>query len=262
MTIPRVITLLTDFGLADSYGAMMKGVIAEIAPTATVIDLTHQIPPQNVAAARFQLMTAYAYFPRGTVHVAVVDPGVGSQRRAIAVELDDGILVAPDNGLISGVLQTKRPQAAVVLNRPQYWRSANPSATFHGRDIFAPVAAHLAQGVPLQDVGEAIAPDSLVDLPLSTWQRSGNTITGCIQAIDHFGNGITTVPAAAVAGCEWHSIWGDRLIPGAHTYSDVPMGEPLLLVGSHGWVELAVNQGNAQQLLGFTWGSPLRLDLS
>jgi S-adenosylmethionine hydrolase len=143
-----IITLLTDFGLQDPYGGVMKGAIATLAPTATVIDLTHQIPPQDVAAARFALMSAFPYFPSGTVHTVVVDPGVGTARRAIAIATEASYLVGPDNGVFSGVLTQTTVRAAVALTNPRYWRTPDPSQTFHGRDIFAPVAAHLALGCP------------------------------------------------------------------------------------------------------------------
>ncbi len=154
----RLVTLLTDFGLSDVYVGVMKGVITQINPRLRVVDLTHQIPPQNITAARFSLMNAYPYFPKGTVHVAVVDPGVGSHRRAIAIQLDSGFLVGPDNGLFSGVLSQTKVIAVVELTNPEYWQTSAPSQTFHGRDIFAPVGAHLASGVPLKQLGETIDP--------------------------------------------------------------------------------------------------------
>lgn len=246
--VTRWITLLTDFGLSDNYVGVMKGAIATLAPTAQVIDLTHHIPPQDIRAARFQWMTAYPYFPSGTIHVAVVDPGVGSQRRAVVLELAEGILVAPDNGIASGILQQHSCRRAIALTRSSYWRTAQPSATFHGRDIFAPVAAHLANGVPLPELGEDISPASLVNEPIP-WTQTGDRLSGCIQSIDHFGNLITSIPASAVVGVRWSLYLGDRAIPVGITYSDVPPGTPLALVGSHGWLEIAVNQGNAAQML-------------
>ncbi len=149
-----------------------EGAIAAINPDITVIDLTHQIPPQNIALARFALMSAFPYFPKGTVHVAVVDPGVGGHRRAIALAVGEdstnptGFLVGPDNGLWSGVFSQYPIIAAVEVTNPQYWRTSGPSRTFHGRDIFAPVGAHLASGVPLAQLGKAIAPETLVTLEI------------------------------------------------------------------------------------------------
>ena len=169
-----VITLLSDFGDRDVYVGVIKGVIAQINPKVAIVDLTHQIPPQNIAAARFCLMNAYAYFPVGTVHVAVVDPGVGSRRRAIAVEFAQGFLVGPDNGIFSGVLSQSPAIAAVELTNLNYWRTPKPSKTFHGRDIFAPVGANLASGVPLKQLGQEIDPATLVQSEYRQLQPDSN----------------------------------------------------------------------------------------
>jgi hypothetical protein len=254
-----VITLLTDFGLQDAYGGVMKGVMAAIAPTTTVIDLTHAIPPQDIAAARFQLMNAYPFFPPGTVHVVVVDPGVGSQRRAIALKLADGILVGPDNGVFSSVLSQHPVLAAVRLDNPHYWRSPSPSTTFHGRDIFAPVAAHLATGVDLEAVGTAIDPDSLVRTGAPTWTVTETGISGTVQHIDHFGNLITTIPASAVGWESWTAQIRETPIPRHRTYAAVAPGQCLSLIGSHGWVEIAVNGGSARDQLTARVGDMVKL---
>ncbi|MBW4691620.1 MAG: SAM-dependent chlorinase/fluorinase [Lyngbya sp. HA4199-MV5] len=263
MEQPRVLTLLSDFGLSDCYVGVMKGAIAQVNPSLTVIDLTHQIPPQNIALARFALMTAYPYFPAGTVHVAVVDPGVGGTRRAIALAIGEnatqpsGFLVGPDNGLFSGIFTTHPVIAAVELTKTQYWRSSTPSATFHGRDIFAPVGAHLASGVPLLQVGQPIQPETLVSLDVpqclmedvSATDQPRYKITGCVQAIDHFGNLITNISGAHVWHTDWSLSVNGETVPGRKTYGDRPPGDLLALVGSHGWVEIAVNGGSAQAKL-------------
>jgi S-adenosyl-L-methionine hydrolase (adenosine-forming) len=259
MTTHRLLTLLTDFGSQDVYVAVMKGVIAQINPTLTIIDLTHEIPAQNIAAARFNLMSAYPYFPDGTVHIAVVDPGVGTQRRAIAVQLADGFLVAPDNGLLSGVLSQHSVVAAVELTNVNYWRNFEPSATFHGRDIFASVGAHLATGVALEQMGKAIAPESLTPLTLLPCIPTAEGFLGCIQHIDRFGNLITNIPAQTVQHQNWTAIVGQKSIPSCQTYADGAIGELLALMGSHDWLEIAVNQGSAQAQLQLTWGSPIRV---
>lgn len=259
-----LLTLLTDFGLQDAYVAIMKGTIAQINPRIQVIDVTHQIAPQDIAAARFQLMNAYPYFPRGTVHVAVVDPGVGSTRRAIAVQLTSGFLVGPDNGVLSGVLSQGFPIApeiiaAVELDNPNYWRVLSPSSTFHGRDIFAAVGAHLASGVPLQKVGTEIDAAMIVQLPIPqvTRTQTGKTtvLTGCIQAIDHFGNLITNISESDVIGKNWHIKIGDASYASQTTYADAQPQEVLALVGSHGWVEIAANGASAQAKLCLSYGS-------
>jgi S-adenosylmethionine hydrolase len=249
MSNSSVITLLSDFGLDDVYVGILKGAIARVNPQLAIIDLTHQIPPQNRLAARFCLLNAYAYFPAGTVHVAVVDPGVGSARRGVAIAFAGGYLVGPDNGIFSGILARSPAVAAVELSNPDYWHTPNPSTTFHGRDIFAPVGAHLASGVPLEQLGRNLDPASLVSLSLPTPQRRDREFCGRIQYIDYFGNLITTIPGAWVLHKLWSVKIGDRLIPSGNTYSDVAKGELVAIVGSHGWVEVAANCASARSLL-------------
>ncbi|OUL35076.1 hypothetical protein BV372_12010 [Nostoc sp. T09] len=244
-----ILTLLSDFGDRDVYVGVMKGVIAQINPKLTVVDLTHQIPPQSIAAARFCLMNAYPYFSMGTVHVAVVDPGVGSRRRAIAVEFVQGFLVGPDNGIFSGVLSQKSAIAAVELTNFNYWRTPQPSTTFHGRDIFAPVGANLASGVPIQELGQEIDPATLVQLNIGECKETSTGVMGCIQYIDHFGNLVSNIPGSYVQGKTWCVQVRGLTIPGCATYSDVQVGEAIALVGSHGWVEIAINSGNAHSRL-------------
>ncbi len=241
-----VLTLLSDFGDRDEYVGVMKGVIAQINASTRVIDITHQIPPQNIAAGRFCLMNAYPYFPQGTVHVAVVDPGVGGKRRAIAVELTSGFLVAPDNGLLSGVLSQHNVIAAIELTNQNYWYTSTPSSTFHGRDIFAPVGAHLANGVAIQELGTEINPATLVKLELAECTYQSDSILGSIQYIDHFGNLVTNIPGSSVGDKSWYVQVGDQNISNSQTYADGKIGEVIALIGSHNWVEIAVNSGNAQ----------------
>lgn len=254
-----MLTLLSDFGYQDVYVGVMKGAIATIDPQLKVVDLTHAILPQNVAAGSFALMNAYSYFPLGTVHVAVIDPGVGSQRRGIAIKIKEGFLVGPDNGLFSGILAQSPAIAAVELTNPQYWRLSSPSYTFHGRDIFAPVGAHLGNGVPLKELGEEIDVNSLVRLPLSTYEVTPEKIIGFIQYIDHFGNLITNIPASEVKGKSWFVLVGNQEIPATQTYSDRPLEELIALIGSHGWLEIAVNGGSAKEVLGISWGDKIEV---
>ena len=259
MTVSKIITLLTDFGDRDVYVGVMKGAIATIEPELKTIDLTHQIPPQNLFAARFALLNAYPYFPQGTVHVAVVDPGVGSNRRGIAVKLNNGYVVCPDNGLCSGILS--EAIAAVELTARQYWRVSNPSSTFHGRDIFAPVAAHLATGVPLEQLGNEIALESLVKLDLPSLQVE-RQIIGCIQYIDRFGNLITNIPSELVKEKSWQidlNRGKGIIINSGKTYSDVAPGKAITLIGSHGWIEIAVNGGSARKELDLTWQDKIQI---
>ncbi|ARV58197.1 hypothetical protein BZZ01_05720 [Nostocales cyanobacterium HT-58-2] len=254
-----MITLLSDFGDRDIYVGVMKGVIAQINAEIKLVDLTHQIPPQDIAAARFCLMNAYSYFPYGTVHLAVVDPGVGSIRRAIAVEFTHGFLVGPDNGIFSGLLSQSSAIAAVELTNPDYWRNPQPSRTFHGRDIFAPVAAHLASGVPLLDLGNPINLATLVQLDVSGCILTETGIAGSIQYVDHFGNLVTNIPGNYVQGKTWCVKAARFIIPGCETYSNVRVGQAIALIESHGWVEIAINGGNAQLQLQIQLGDTVEL---
>ena len=174
----------------------------------------------------------------------VVDPGVGSQRQAIAVDLGDSVVVGPNNGVFTQLLTQRLPQSVVCLDNPRYWRSSSPSVTFHGRDIFAPVAAHLSTGLPISQVGSSLP---LKDLVLNSMALSQTFGEGYIQAIDHFGNLITSIPGDDVIQVErWQLSYQGQWIMGRTTYSDVVSGEAIALVGSHGWIEIAINQGNAQ----------------
>ncbi|MEG3840517.1 SAM-dependent chlorinase/fluorinase [Microcoleus sp. herbarium14] len=263
MSKNRIITLLTDFGLSDVYAGVMKGAIAQINPQLKVIDITHQIPSQNIAAARFCLMSAFAYFPAATVHVAVVDPGVGSKRRAIAIKCANCFLVGPDNGLFSGVLSRESAIASVEITNPQYWRTTQPSSTFHGRDIFAAAGAHLANGVALEELGEAIDPASLVQLEIPNCGVTATGATGFVQYVDRFGNLITNIPNNCLQNKNW-SVKVDRLsdpiiIPSGETYSDSKPGDLIAIIGSEGWLEIAVNGGSAQSVLKLECGAIVQL---
>ncbi|OPY91105.1 MAG: Adenosyl-chloride synthase [Syntrophus sp. PtaU1.Bin208] len=255
----RIVTLLTDFGLRDAYVGILKGVIIGISPSVKIVDLTHEIQPQDIRAASFCLAAAYPYFPRGTIHVAVVDPGVGTSRRAVALLLEDAVLVGPDNGVFTDILATKAVKKAVVLTRREFWLSENPGFTFHGRDIFAPVAAHLASGIPLSQLGEPIDSATLVRLNLSGWTETAGGFRGCVQHIDSFGNLVTNVPGHLVEGKPWKIQTGDRDIPGGKTYGDVPPGDLVALVGSHGFVEIAANGGNALFQLAMKLDDPMKV---
>ena len=259
MSQDRIIALLTDFGLQDVYVGVMKGAIAQINPHLQVIDLTHDIPPQDILAARFALLNAYSYFPENTVYVAVVDPGVGSDRREIAIQFPQGWLVGPDNGIFTGILDASPAIKAVELSNSNYWLTTNPSNTFHGRDIFAPVGAHLASGVDLESLGTIISLESLVTLSLPPLQVTETSLTGCIQYCDRFGNLITNIPVDLISARDWKIANLKHDIPLAKTYSDVTRGQPLALRGSHGYLEIAVNSGSAKQELQLTVGEIILL---
>ena len=192
-----VITLTTDFGTSDWFVGTMKGVIAGIAPKATIIDLTHDLPPGDIRGGAFALAASYRFFPKGTVHVAVVDPGVGSRRKAIAVQTAKGFFVGPDNGVLSWALVKEKAKAVHALENEAYFLKP-VSQTFHGRDVFAPVAAHLSRGVPIKKLGPALKDFVRLDWPEPRRQRGG--IEGEVVYIDRFGNAITNLEERPVAG--------------------------------------------------------------
>ncbi|NJN01850.1 MAG: SAM-dependent chlorinase/fluorinase [Leptolyngbyaceae cyanobacterium SL_1_1] len=261
--MPAPITLLTDFGSRDIYVGTLKGVIARIAPQAVVIDLNHEIAPQDVLAASFNLRMAYRYFPDGTVHVAVVDPGVGTPRRAIALQTPQGYFVGPDNGLFSGVLAETTVLAAVELNHPVYWRSPQPSQTFHGRDIFAPAGAYLAKGTPLALLGTAVDLATLKRLPEVGYTPTEAGLSGTVQYIDRFGNLITSIPNRVLGQKQWQRKWVVHLdileIKAVQAYAEQPAGELVALMGSHGWVEIAISCGSAAADLKAAVGDPVEV---
>lgn len=250
----RLITLLTDFGTQDAFVGVMKGVIKSLAPHAEVIDLTHHIPPQDIRAGAFVLKTVYQYFPPGTVHLAVVDPGVGGARRPVAAKIGDFVYVCPDNGLLSHVLAQDTLTQAVTLDNRQFHLS-RVSRTFHGRDIFAPVAAHLANGGALDTLGTQT--DRLQTFPLSQPLVFGNTITCHVIYADVFGNLFTDLTEdGAGPGLSSAVIKaGGAVIHGlSESYSQAPEGDPLALFGSSGHLEIAVRDGNAREQLGIKVG--------
>lgn len=251
-----VITLTTDFGQRDAYVGAMKGVILGINPQATLVDLSHEITPQAVEEAAYVLWTACPYFPSGTVHVVVVDPGVGSARRPIAIQTERAFFVGPDNGVFSYVLATEGPGLVVHLTNPRYWRP-QVSSTFHGRDIFAPVAAHLSLGVPIGELGEPI--EDPVILPLARPEGRGDQVVGRVVHVDHFGNVITNLePAHLPAGQDLViQVAGHRVQGLSPTYSAARPGELVALWGSDGLLEIAVREGNAAALLGIRVGDPV-----
>ncbi len=251
-----IVTLTTDFGCGDYYVGAMKGVILRIAPEVHIVDISHQIPPQDVLAAAFVLRHAAGEFPPGTVHVAVVDPGVGTQRRPLALQSSGHLWVGPDNGLFSFVLDRADSQVHSIARRDL--GRLDPSNTFHGRDLFAPLAAHLCCGLDLAAVGPPVADP--VRLAESAPCKSASRITGHIVHIDGFGNLVSNIAAADMAP------WGFalRIGLGAHvltqlcsTYEDVEPGAPLALIGSAGLLEIAVNRGHAARQLNVQRRAPL-----
>jgi S-adenosylmethionine hydrolase len=272
----RIITLTTDFGTGDGYVGTMKGVILRINPQATIVDITHEIAPQSIEQGAFLFAASARYFPANAIHVLVIDPGVGSTRRPIAVKMGETTYIAPDNGIlplaifgqhgyvapdygdlpsridllrfVSSLLGSDRLVSKMVhLNKPEYWLPS-VSHTFHGRDIFAPCAAHLSLGLPLEAVGE----------PIRDWQwntsgghavRVRDSVYGRVIHIDHFGTLVTNIQDELVRGMDHakmvFNVRGHR-IPGLkQTYSEVAIGQVLALVGSTGHIEIAVRDGSA-----------------
>jgi hypothetical protein len=258
--MPRPIALLTDFGSADAYAGIMKGVILTRCPGATLFDLTHEIAPQDVFGGALALASAVRYCPTDTIFLAVVDPGVGSDRRAICLESGGRCFVGPDNGLLwPGAAALGAPEAR-VLDQPGYWLP-DPGATFHGRDVFAPVAAALAHGAAPAQLGTAVADPVRLEVPRPE-RRSGG-IHGEIIHIDRFGNAVTNIrPVDVGDGNQAFTIEvGGRFITGpAKCYRTVCPGEPTIVLGSWGYFEVAIRDGAASLLLGLQRGCPVVVD--
>lgn len=264
-----LVTLLTDFGLDDAYVGVVKGVILGINPAARLVDLSHAVPPQDVRTGAFLLMVAVDYFPPGTVHLAVVDPGVGTARRAIAVEAGGACFVAPDNGLLSWALlhlgRTGRADVrvagealllgagarAVQLADPRWWRQP-VSPTFHARDLFGPVAAHLSRGVPLAELGTPLDRLALLPFP-EPERRPDGTLRGEVVHVDRFGNLITNLAGPLVPADAVVAVGGRRIVGLVPTFG---AGRGLVaLVGSSGLVEIGLVNGSAASALGVRPGA-------
>ena len=263
--MPRhTITLTTDFGLTDHYVGVMKGVIQGIAPGAAVVDITHAVSPYEIPEAAFLLAQAYPYFPPGTVHVVVVDPGVGTSRRPILAEGARQYFIAPDNGVLSMVYAREEKVKVRAITAERYFRRP-VSQTFHGRDIFAPAAAHLAAGTPPARFGKLIR-DYLRRDDFAQPLRTGKSMwSGAVLHIDHFGNVVTNIrpehiPALAARPFEVR-LGPHRVDFVARSYAEGPAGVPFLIVGSSGYFEISVYQAPAAKALGCAVGAPVDLAL-
>jgi S-adenosyl-L-methionine hydrolase (adenosine-forming) len=248
---PSPVLFLTDFGVKDGAVAVCKGVMWSIEPSLRIVDLTHEVPPYDIETAAEVLEQALPFYPAGTVAVAVVDPGVGSERKAAAILTKKGhLLVGPDNGIFTLVLETEGLDRAVELRNPRYFRPAEKSFTFHGRDIFSPVGAHLAAGTPLDSLGPPLVP---MRLDLHPARIVANRIDGTVRYIeDPYGNVVSNIPAPLLDSAKFHV--GDslevkigartfRLLWG-HTFSDVPRGRSLAVMQSRGLLSFSINQGD------------------
>ena len=258
----RIITLTSDFGLNDAYVAIMKGVILKISPAASLIDITHTVSPQDIMEAAFILKNAVPYFPPETIHLVVIDPGVGTARKAVALRKDTQWFVGPDNGLFSLLLNGEPPDEAVELDNPAYWQTKTPSNTFHGRDIFAPIAAYLSLHKPLHALGTPIASLSRLQWALPIADKQG--VQGWVVHVDRFGNCVTNISRNLIDkqrnGKLVKCYVGTSILDKINTtYGEKPTGEPLMLFDSNELLEIAVNTGNASELLNIRKGSPVNL---
>lgn len=288
---PRVITLLTDFGTQDAYVGVMKGVIAGINPSVNIVDICHSVSPQDIFNGAYLLYTAYKYFPKGTIHTAIVDPGVGSKRDIVCVETKDYFFLVPDNGLLSFIVQEERPKSVIRVTNNKYFLPLL-SSTFHGRDVFAPVAAHLSLGVKPQQLGIMINHLEQLNIPKPFRKKTGQ-MEGQIIYIDRFGNLISNITkehlmqhdhsqslfktqmketplpiSLPLQGgvkinlkCLEITIGKKKIIGLIKTYTDVNAGEPLALIGSAGFLEVSINQGNAQKYFKVDKGSKIIIEL-
>ena len=265
-----LLVFTTDFGLSDSYAGVMKGVALGINPDLALVDLTHQVAPQNVSQGAFALGVSYRYFPAGAIHVAVVDPGVGTTRRPVLLQTPDGSFVAPDNGLLSRVLDNYLPGVpaasgpvdvpppvrAFHLTNPEYW--LHPvSSTFHGRDIFTPVAAHLSLGVAPERMG---GPTGVLEyLPVPLPRVDANGIRGEVTYVDTYGNLISNIPWQIIEARTIIEvrIRGRSIARLSRTFNDGPDAGLAALVGSHGYLEVAVPNGSAAATLPAGPGEPI-----
>jgi S-adenosylmethionine hydrolase len=259
-----IITLLTDFGLRDGYSGVMRGVIWNILPDAQIADISHTIAPQNILDGPLALARTSFFFPEGTVHVAVVDPGVGTPRLPVAFHTGGHYFVGPDNGLFTLILEHAEkegwPVTAVCLDQPQYWLK-NISRVFHGRDIFSPVAAYIASGVPLEKLGAPI--NDLVRLEIPRPQRTDTGWSGQVIGIDHFGNLLTNITRSELNSLRGELIFeiAGQLIHGlAATFGARPSGDLTALIGTHDDLDIAVVNGDAAELLSVQVGAAVRVE--
>ena len=263
------ISLLTDFGLADPYVGIMKGVILSVNSAARIIDITHEVSPQDLSEAAYLIQSAYSYFPLGTVHVVVVDPGVGSGRAIVGIELNGHRFLAPDNGVLSMVLAEGDIERAVYVENADYFLKS-VSHTFHGRDIFAPVAAHLSRGLDMGALGAVVFPADLTRLQMPQPDFLNETsFVGTVISIDRFGNLITNIRYKHMRALLERSqkekveiqIGNQRIFDLSKSYDAVRPQQPLAIIGSRGFLEISINCGNARDVIGAKKGDPVKASL-
>lgn len=256
----RIITLTTDFGLADHFTGVMKGVILGIAPESRIVDITHETRAYDIDEAAFTIAQSYRYFPPKTVHVVVVDPGVGTMRRPILVEAADQFFVGPDNGVFAFILSQEKNKVRAISNAKYFLQPV--SSTFHGRDVFAPVAAHLASGVSPARIGKPID-DYLRPCSVKPDRTARRGWTGSILRVDRFGNAITNFLASdfprALEGPFEMSVGLQEVSRLAKNYEQFGIGELFVIVGSSGYLEVSAGQASAARILGVGVGAPVEL---
>ena len=260
----RIITLMTDFGTSDHYVGVMKGVILNINPQVQIVDITHTIPPQDIHGAAFLIDSAYRYCPTGTIHVIVVDPGVGSERRAIVCQTETAYFVCPDNGILTHILRGEEHIHTIAADNSAYFLP-QVSNTFHGRDIFAPIAAHLSRGIPIDTLGSPVAQP--VQLPIPQPQVTDRAIIGHIIWIDSFGNLVTDISHEILGSLqERNSILicagSARIDHINRSYTESAVGEALAIIGSFNRLEISINQGDAAQTLGLKRGDAITVGIT
>ncbi|MCW4045342.1 MAG: S-adenosyl-l-methionine hydroxide adenosyltransferase family protein [Candidatus Bathyarchaeota archaeon] len=260
--MPKIVTLTTDFGLRDPYVAEMKAAILSISPDAAIVDVTHEVAQFNIRMGAYVLASAAPYFPKGAIHVAVVDPGVGTRRRPILIQTSHSFFVGPDNGLL--VLAAEQQGIKCVREIGNIWLVLpRISDTFHGRDVFAPVAAHLANGIAPEEFGSEI--HDFIKPEFAEVTLSNGAISGEVLHVDNFGNIITNVRANELAGIGRANVVDVELsdrklrLKFCRVYGEAELQEPLALFGSHGYFEIAVNQGNAAERFRVKPGDKIRL---
>jgi len=260
-----MITLTTDFGLKDPYAAEMKAVILGISPNAVIIDITHEVAKFNVRMGAYVLSSAAPYFPRGTIHVAVVDPGVGTQRRPILIQTKQGFFVGPDNGILVLAAENQGIKRIYAITNPKFMLS-KVSSTFHGRDVFAPAAAHLTSGVNPAEFGPEIREVAKPEFAKVT--RRKNLLVGEVLHVDNFGNIITNINEVEIARVRVKDTVNVEL-PGrklklkfCRAYAEAKPQEPLALIGSQGYLEIAMNQGDAAAEFNTKAGDKVTVSLS
>lgn len=255
-----VISLLTDFGLKDHYVGSMKGAILQVCPEAAIVDISHLITPGAIAEGAFLLKCAYSHFPAGTVHLAVVDPGVGSDRHLIAVKTKDYWFVGPDNGLLAWAAGLEGDHSVLRID-PKKAAIGSISSVFHGRDILGPAAARIASGLPVDSFTEPLG--ALVHLPETSPVRVNGYLMGCIVHVDHFGNCITNIQQKDLIGVAFGTVEvaGYRIDCYVTCYDEAAGDRPVVLVGSSGHLEIAIRQDSAARALNLSVGTGVRVCL-